>query len=146
MVIAPETFEEEEIVPYSEAIAKEASEHLDELPVGGQISMPDAIGMHVPILEGNTNWNTVVGAATQKPNQVMGKGNYTLGSHRLDNLSFLFGPLAYAEMGQDIWLTNGQAIYQYRVYNILDLGPYNSWVLDDEQSVERGKPIVTLVT
>lgn len=71
MVIAPETFEEEEIVPYSEAIAKEASEHLDELPVGGQISMPDAIGMHVPILEGNTNWNTVVGAATQKPNQVI---------------------------------------------------------------------------
>lgn len=139
-------FKEEPIVEYNAETVNEAYNHLDELPVVGQVSMPDALGLHLPILEGNTNWNTVVGAATQKPGQVMGKRNYTLGSHRLLNLSTLFGPLAYAEVGQDIWLTNGDAIYQYRCYNVMTISPYNAWVLEDEVAVERGKPVVTLLT
>lgn len=80
----------------------------------GRIAIP-AVGLKLPIYNGlGTNGrNLLYGAGTLKPNQVMGKGNYTLAGHHMSNESILFGPLMKTKVSQKIYLTNGKRVYTY---------------------------------
>lgn len=67
----------------------------------------------------------IYGAGTAKPNQQMGKGNYTLASHKIFNsfngsiiTNLLFGNLIYAQIGQSIILTDKDKSYEYKINNI----------------------------
>lgn len=137
---------EESIDSYSNDTVLEAYQHLDDLSVVGEVSIPTALGLHLPILEGLTNWNSVVGAVTMKPDQKMGHRNYVIGSHRLMNPYALFSPLNHTAIGDSIYLTDGQAYYEYICYYSSKVGTWDGYLMDDDISKERGVPVVTLLT
>ena len=119
-----------------------AKQNQAKAPMIGEIAMPD-VDMNLPIVKGVTDNNLLVGAATMKPNQKMGVGNYTLASHYSDayNESLLFAPLIRAKEGMKIYLTDLENIYTYTVTSVTLVEPTAVEVLD-----ETGENIITLVT
>lgn len=82
----------------------------------GRIAIP-AVGLKLPIYNGlgTSGRNLLYGAGTLRPNQVMGKGNYTLAGHHLSNQNILFGPLMRTKVGQKVYLTDGKKVYTYKI-------------------------------
>ena len=54
------------------------------LPVIGAIAIP-SVEINLPIFKGLSNVALLTGAGTMKENQVMGKNNYALASHRTED-------------------------------------------------------------
>ena len=95
-----------------------------DLPGIGILSIPD-INLELPVFNGITSETMMYGAGTAKPNQVMGEGNYALASHTIFNTldgeimkNILFGNLINAQLGQSIFLTDKNKVYEYRIDNI----------------------------
>ena len=111
-------------------------------PMIGEIAIPD-VGINLPIVKGVTDNNLLIGAATMKPNQKMGVGNYTLASHYSDayNETLLFAPLVKAREGMKIYLTDLKNIYTYTITSVTLVEPTAVEVLN-----ETGQNIITLVT
>lgn len=107
----------------------------------GQILMPD-VDMNLPIVEGVSNENLYTGASTMKPDQEMGVGNYALAGHLVPNQNLLFSPLKRAEQGMDIYVSNMDQVYTYRVSRVFEVDPTSIEVISDEQ----GEGLLTLVT
>lgn len=119
-----------------------AKQNTAKVPMIGEIAIPD-LGINLPITKGVTDYNLLVGAATLKPNQEMGVGNYTLASHYSDayNETLLFAPLVRAQEGMKIYLTDMENIYTYTITSVTMVEPTAVEVLD-----ETGENIITLVT
>ena len=116
-----------------------------QLPVIGGIAIPD-LEMNLPIFKGLANVNLFYGAGTMKPNQVMGEGNYSLASHRIfagENADKkLFSPLARAQKGMKIYLTDKEKVYTYEIEEVKIVTPDRVDVIDERDGVSE----VTLVT
>jgi len=111
----------------------------------GQIIIKD-INLRLPIMKGVTNSNLAAGAATMKEDQKMGEGNYTLAGHYNKNKNVLFGGLMYIKKGSVILITDKSFIYEYIVYDIKVTDDTHSVMLSDKYAIQRGKPIITLMT
>lgn len=85
-----------------------------ELPTIGGLAMPD-LDMNLPIHKGVSNAGMYLGAGTLYPEQVMGESNYSLASHHSVNENLLFAPLMRVEMGDTIYITDLNRIYEYEV-------------------------------
>ena len=119
-----------------------AQQNKAKAPMIGEIAIPD-IGLNLPIVKGVSDDNLLVGAATMKPGQEMGVGNYTLASHYSDayNETLLFAPLIRAREGMKVYLTDLSKVYTYEITSITLVEPTAVEVLD-----ETGENIITLVT
>ena len=87
------------------------------IPIIGEISIPSD-GINLPIAKGISNANLAFAAGTFRPDMKMGRGNYALAGHNMDNLgrNVLFSPLYYkAKVGQQIYLTDLKKVYVYRI-------------------------------
>lgn len=73
----------------------------------GKIAVP-AVGLKLPIFEGINDNNLLRGAGTMKENEKMGEGNYALAGHHMNNPDILFSPLAKAQVGELVYLTDGK--------------------------------------
>lgn len=115
------------------------------MPVIGEVAVP-GVGINLPIFKGLTNDNVSYGAGTMKENQTMGRGNYALASHNVsgfnNNTDLLFTPLEHAKKGTEIYITDKENIYQYRVDNVEVVSPEHTEVIEDH----IGKTEITLVT
>lgn len=111
-----------------------------ELPTVGAIAVPE-LGINIPVHLGVSNAGMFLGAGTLKPDQEMGKGNYTLASHHALDPDLLFGPLLKAEMGQKIYLTDLENVYEYTIDFVEEVPAEAVHLLD-----ETGEDIITLVT
>ncbi|NLJ79227.1 MAG: class A sortase [Tissierellia bacterium] len=111
----------------------------------GTILIPE-LDIHLPIMKGLTNTNLAVGAATMKPEQSFGIGNYTLAGHYMKNRDLLFGSLMDIEIGDTIYISNGERVYEYELYDTLVVPDTQMDLLSDDRADERGKPIVSLMT
>lgn len=111
----------------------------------GNLTIPD-LDMSLPIMKGITDSNLLVGAATMKPDQSFGEGNFTLAGHYTKNKDLLFGSLMDIEIGSSIYITNGEEIYEYRVYDTVVVPDGSIEMLSDEKSDEIGRPIISLMT
>lgn len=114
---------------------------LDTRYVRGQISIP-SVNMRLPILEGVSNNNLWLGAGTLKPNQQMGKGNYSLAGHTMPNPGLLFTPLHQVSKGSSIYITDGQYVYTYKTTKTEIVSPQSGNIIQDEM----GDKMITLVT
>lgn len=85
-----------------------------DLPVIGGIAMPE-LNMNLPIHKGVSEAGMFYGAGTMDPNQQMGVSNYPLASHHSIHDDLLFAPLMNAAIGQTIYLTDLDKIYEYKV-------------------------------
>lgn len=119
------------------------SRNKSKLPSIGEIAIP-SLNMNLPIVKGTSNESMLVSAGTLKSNQKMGEGNYTLASHysNAQNETLLFSPLKRASTGMDVYLTNGNYIYKYRISEIKIVHPESVDVLNDIEN----RTILTLIT
>lgn len=128
----------------SEAVLS-AQWNSQQLPVIGGIAIPE-LEMNLPIFKGLDNVNLFYGAGTMKANQVMGEGNYSLASHRIftgNNADKkLFSPLARAEKGMKIYLTDKEKVYKYEIVEVNKVTPDRIDVIEDRDGVDE----LTLVT
>ncbi|MGB3161482.1 MAG: class A sortase [Carnobacterium sp.] len=99
-------------VTLEDVLKSQFNQHV--LPVVGSLAIPE-IGMHLAILEGVSNENLISGAGTMKPDQEMGKGNYSLASHNMKDPTLLFAPLHQAKIGMKAYLTDKEMIYVYEL-------------------------------
>lgn len=81
----------------------------------GKISIPD-VGIKLPIFSGLAQNNLMRGAGTMKPDEQMGEvGNYALAGHHMEDNDILFGPLEKIELGDKVYVTNGEKVFTYKV-------------------------------
>lgn len=111
----------------------------------GFISVDD-LNINLPILKGVTDANLLVGATTMTESQEMGKGNYPLAGHYLRNKTTLFGPLLDIEIGTIVKITNKKVVYEYEIYDTKIVPETATYMLDNQEAEDRGKPIISLMT
>lgn len=107
----------------------------------GAISVPE-VGLQLPILYGISNTNLAIGAGTMKKDMKIGKGNYALAGHNMNNNTTLFSPLTKAEKGMKMYTTNYKRIYTYSIKKIFIIEASQVDVIEDKGN-ER---LLTLVT
>lgn len=108
--------------------------------VVGALAIP-SVKMYLPICKGLSDQSMSTGGATMRADQVMGQGNYPLAGHYMTARGILFSPLANAQVGQKVYLTNLQHVYVYRIYYKKKVSPYNVWLVNNTPQT-----IVTLIT
>lgn len=111
------------------------------LPVIGGIAIPE-IKINLPIFKGLDNVVLLTGAGTMKPEQEMGKGNYALASHRVQDMVSLFSPLEYAKVGQFIYVTDLQTVYTYKITSVEKVEPSRVDLIEEIPD----KKMITLIT
>lgn len=121
------------------------SQNLNKDYVIGTLYIPD-LDINLPIMKGLTNANLMAGAATMKPEQSFGIGNYTLAGHRMKNKDLLFGSLMDIEKGCKVYVSDGEKIYEYVIYNTVVVPDTAMEMLSDNKADEKGKPIISLMT
>lgn len=119
--------------------------NIDKKPIIGILSIPD-LGIKLPILKGMTNANLLTGAATMKPDQTMGIGNYTLAGHRMKNKNILFGNLMDIKIGTIVTISDKKNVYKYKIYDTIIVPDTALEMLLDEKAEKRGNPIISLMT
>lgn len=119
--------------------------NFDKKLVIGLLLIPD-LDMDLPILKGITDANLMVGAGTMRQDQVMGKGNYPLSGHNMKNKDLLFGALMDIEVGTQVIVSDGQMVYEYKIYENIVVPDTAMYMILDKKSEEKGKPIISLMT
>lgn len=122
-----------------------ASQNFNEDLVIGTLSIP-SLKINLPIMKGLSDANLMVGAATMKPDQSLGVGNYTLAGHHMKKKDLLFGNLMNIKIGDMIFISDGNKIYKYKIYDTVISPDTNIDMLSDKNADKRGKPIISLMT
>lgn len=107
----------------------------------GTIQIP-SIGMNLPILEGMSQENLSVGAGTMKPNQELGKGNFTLAGHYMTNAGLLFGGVKNVKKNDPVQVTYKNKTMNFKVIKIEHITAEDNQVIFDSE----GNGILTLIT
>ncbi|MCP9334284.1 class A sortase [Lentilactobacillus hilgardii] len=108
----------------------------------GIISLP-SVKLKLPIYRGLDNDNLVKGAGTMKPHEQMGKGNYALAGHHMEDPHILFSPLQHAKVGNVIYLTNrSKKVYVYRITKKKVISKYQTGYIKDIGN----RRVITLIT
>lgn len=111
------------------------------LPVIGAVALP-SVKINLPIFKGLDNVVLLTGAGTMKADQEMGKGNYALASHRVQDMVSLFSPLEYAQTGELIYITDLSNVYTYKITSVQKVDPSRIDLIEDVPN----KKMVTLIT
>ncbi len=110
----------------------------------GYVVVP-SVDLALPITKGinKTEDNMLYSAVTNLQGQQMGKGNFVLSSHRLGtSQSLLFSPLHNVVVGDKVYITDTQKMYEYTVYNTF---LFDSAEVDTLKEI-KGYNITTLYT
>lgn len=134
-------FDFEEVQSLSIWEVLQAQANRKDLPVIGSIGIP-SVDMQLPILKGVGKNALAVGAGTMKPEQMMGQGNYALAAHYFENRDILFGSLYHSEIGDSIYLTDANAIYEYHITKIEVVEATAVHVIEDVPN----ETLLTLIT
>lgn len=107
----------------------------------GKISIP-SVSINLPVYYGLDNEELLSGVGTMKPNQQLGKGNYAIAGHHMNNEKILFGPLHKVVEGDAIYITNGKKVYKYEVSSVSVIDQYDTQYITKKYK----KPTLTLIT
>ena len=152
--IPPETLKEnatrevpnhnEVILDYDVLTAMRMIPKIDADYIIGQIFIPD-INMNLPLLHGVTNENMMLGGGTMRLDAVMGQGNYPIAGHYTPTPGVLFRNVHTIPIGTDVYLTDKETIYHYKIYS-RELYPADAfYMIENEEAEKRGNPIVSLM-
>lgn len=126
-------------VTYDEVMA--AQQNPQNIYSLGEIVVP-SVGIHLNIGAGTSNYTMMVGAGTLRPDTEFGKGNVVLASHFMGDYSdLLFSPLKRVSIGDDVYLSDMQHVYHYKITDYKVVSPDHTEVV--EQTTE---PTITLIT
>ena len=135
------SYDYSKVKPASELDLSTLNPNYDKRLLVGHINMP-AIGIDLPILEGVSNANLYAGAATLKPYQKMGQGNYALASHYLPDQVSNFSKIGQLRKGNRIYTNDGKYVYEYSTSKVKNV-PINSGHMINDV---KGRKLITLVT
>lgn len=108
----------------------EIDESNDEIYIA-KIAIP-SVNLALPIVKGSGEDNLFRGAATNTTTQELGKGNYSLSSHKMPyDETLLFSPLLRVKNEDMVYLTDGTLVYLYKVYDIFVVTPDQVEILDE---------------
>lgn len=133
-------FEFDSIKPPELMDAVKAGFDHDKKAVIGRITIK-SVDLELPIVKGTTNENLLIGAATMRPDQKMGEGNYPLAGHHLKQKNLLFGPLENIKTGAQIVITDFKKDYIYSVTSKDIISEMDTDVIE-----ETNKKEITLIT
>lgn len=121
-----------------------APEFIDESLIIGRLFIP-SIDANLTIFNGVTNDILHAGVGTMRPNLTMGEGNFPIAGHYSRNKDVLFGDLISVEIGDEIYITDNETVYEYRVFDTRIVEPSEIEWIEDTVASEHGKPIISLM-
>ena len=119
-------------------------EYIDPSLIIGRLFIP-SIDINVTVFNGVTNDILHAGVGTMRPNLTMGEGNFPIAGHYSQDPSILFGNLTSVELGDEIFLTDNEKVYEYRVYDTKVVKPSEVEWIKEDVATEHGEPIVSLM-
>lgn len=119
-------------------------EFIDPSLIIGRLFIP-SIDANLTVFNGITNQILHAGVGTMRPDLTMGEGNFPIAGHYSRNQDVLFGNLTAVEIGDEIYLTDNETVYEYRVYETRKVLPAETNWIQDEVAEEHGKPIISLM-
>lgn len=119
-------------------------EYIDPSLIIGRLYVP-SIDINVTVFNGVTNDILHAGVGTMRPSLTMGEGNFPIAGHYSKDPSILFGNLTSVEMGDEIFLSDNEKVYEYIVYDTKVVKPSEVEWIKEEVATEHGKPIVSLM-
>ena len=141
---APATFDATEIKPVSteDVVASTFTQSEKSFLTVAGIAIPE-LNMNLPIYKGLANEVLLSGAGTMKPTQKMGQGNYALASHNyFGDMTLLFSPLVNLKVGDKIYTTDLEYVYEYETTSVELIEPTRVEVINDQSGVTE----ITLIT
>ncbi|BAK20552.1 sortase A, LPXTG specific [Melissococcus plutonius ATCC 35311] len=111
------------------------------LPMIGSIAIP-SVEVNLPIFKGLSNAALLKGAGTMKADEKMGEGNYSLASHRTQDERVLFTPIERTSIGDNIYITDLEKVYTYKIDFIKKVSPTQVELIDDVPN----QKLITLIT
>lgn len=117
---------------------------IDQNLIIGRLYIP-SIDLNLTVFNGLSNSILHAGLGTMRPGLTMGQGNFPIAGHYSADSDILFGNLISVEIGDKIYLTDNEKIYEYKVYEtrIVDATEVK-WV-ENTVAKEHGKPIISLM-
>lgn len=117
---------------------------IDQNLIIGRLYIP-SIDLNLTVFNGLSNSILHAGLGTMRPGLTMGQGNFPIAGHYSADSDILFGDLISVEIGDKIYLTDNEKIYEYKVYEtrIVDVTEVK-WV-ENTVAKEHGKPIISLM-
>ena len=119
-------------------------EYIDPSLIIGRLYVP-SIDINVTVFNGVTNDILHAGVGTMRPNLTMGEGNFPIAGHYAHDPSLLFGNLTAIELGDKIFLTDNEKVYEYIVYDTKVVKPSEVEWISEDVATKHGKPIVSLM-
>lgn len=119
-------------------------EFIDPSLIIGRLYIP-SIETNLTVFNGLSNQILHAGVGTMRPDLTMGEGNFPIAGHYSRNKDVLFGNLTAVEIGDEIYLTDNETVYEYRVYETRKVLPAESEWIRDDVAEEHGKPIISLM-
>ena len=111
----------------------------------GILNIPSK-NIYMPIYKGVINENLKTGAGTMKVEQKMGEKNYALAGHHYTIPDVLFNRVPELVSGENIYITDKKNTFKYTVYDLQQVPETAVHLIEDKIAIERGKPVITLVT
>ena len=110
----------------------------------GRLYIP-SIDLNLTVFNGVSNSILLAGLGTMRPGLTMGQGNFPIAGHYSANSDTLFGNLISVEIGDKIYLTDNEKIYEYKVYETRIVDATEVKWIEDTVAKEHGKPIISLM-
>lgn len=144
------SFNMKAVKPVSPSSLYDAYIHRKDYRSIGQIAIPSqAIGLNIYRGVGNLELN--LGVGTMNANQQMGKGNYALAGHNMDDGRSFFSPLYTAKVRGSltncttIFLTDFKNVYYYKITSSQFISSYNLNLAWNNKKFKK-KPVISLFT
>lgn len=121
-----------------------ASNQIDESLLIGKLLIP-SIDLNLALYNGVSNEILHAGVGTMRPNLEMGKGNFPIAGHYASNKNALFGNLTSVAIGDSVYLTDNDQLYEYKVYDTKIVEPTEIEWIQEDIAEEHGEPIISLM-
>ncbi|MFF7082657.1 MULTISPECIES: class A sortase [Bacillati] len=121
-----------------------SSEYIDKNLIIGRLYIP-SIEANLTVFNGVTNPILHAGVGTMRPDLSFGEGNIPIAGHYAKDKNILFGNLTAVEIGDKIYLTDNETVYEYEVYETRTVEVTEVKWIEDTVAKEHGKPIISLM-
>ncbi len=138
------TFDFDSILEVSPSQTFLGTKEVDKNLLVGRLFIP-SIDLNLAVYNGITNTILHAGAGTMRPNLEMGKGNFPIAGHYASNKKTLFGDLTSIAIGETVYLTDNDLLYEYIVYDTKIVEPTEIEWIQDDIAEKHGKPIISLM-
>ncbi|AEB30176.1 putative sortase [Carnobacterium sp. 17-4] len=119
-------------------------EMIDPSLIIGRLYIPN-IELNLTVFNGLSNSILHAGLGTMRPDLMMGKGNFPIAGHYSADPDILFGNLISVELGDKIYLTDNEKVYEYEVYETRSVDVTEGKWIKDAVAEEHGKPVISLM-